>query len=84
MPNFYITYYREYFIIDDVRISIDQNIIYKNFKTNYYQKDNNCIIELKTSANKNADDLINLFPFQRIRFSKYCFAVESCNRTFSN
>ena len=35
-------------------------------------------------AKKNADDLTNQFPFQRIRFSKYCFAVENCNRTFIN
>ncbi len=84
LPNFYVQYDREYLIINDVRISIDQNIIYKNFKTNYSQKDKNCIIEIKTSIEKNADDLTNQFPFQRIRFSKYCFAVENCNRTFSN
>ena len=84
MPNFYVTYDREYMIIDDVRISIDKNIKYENFKTNYYQKEKNCIIELKTSADKDNDELVNLFPFQRIRFSKYCFAVENCNRTFSN
>ena len=84
MPNFYVTYDREYMIIDDVRISIDKNIKYENFKTNYYQKEKNCIIELKTSADKDNDELVNLFPFQRIRFSKYCFAVENCNRTFIN
>ena len=84
MPNFYVTYDREYMIIDDVRISIDKNIKYENFKTNYYQKEKNCIIEHKTSADKDSDDLVNLFPFQRIRFSKYCFAVENCNRTFIN
>ena len=72
MPNFYVTYDREYMIIDDVRISIDKNIKYENFKTNYYQKEKNCIIELKTSADKDSDELVNLFPFQRIRFSKYC------------
>ena len=84
MPNFYVTYDREYMIIDNVRISIDKNIKYENFKTNYYQKEKNCIIELQTSADKDSDDLVNLFPFQRIRFSKYCFAVENCNRTFIN
>ncbi len=84
MPNFYVTYDREYMIIDDVRISIDKNIKYENFKTNYHQKEKNCIIELKTSADKDSDELVNLFPFQRIRFSKYCFAVENCNRTFIN
>ena len=37
------------------------------------------IVELKTSIKKNLDDLVKLFPFQKIRFSKYCFAVENLN-----
>ena len=43
--------------------------------------DSNIIVEIKTSIKKNLDDLIELFPFQRIRFSKYCFAVESLKQT---
>ena len=39
------------------------------------------IVEIKTSIKKNSDDLINLFPFQRIRFSKYCFAVDNLKQT---
>ena len=50
-----------------------------HFRSNFKYNDKNCIVELKTSINKNNDDLINDFPFQRIRFSKYCFAVESFN-----
>ena len=34
------------------------------------------IVEIKTSIKKNLDDLIELFPFQRMRFSKYCFAAD--------
>lgn len=79
-PNYYVSYLREYALIDDVRISIDTGIKYKNFQTNIsYNDDKKIIVELKTSANKDLDDLIKLFPFQRIRFSKYCFAVESLN-----
>ena len=47
MPNFYVTYDREYMIIDDVRISIDKNIKYKNFKTNYYQKEKIALLNLR-------------------------------------
>ena len=47
MPNFYVTYDREYMIIDDVRISIDKNIEYKNFKTNYYQKEKIALSNLR-------------------------------------
>ena len=77
LPNYYVSYDREYLIIDDVRISIDTNLLYQDFKTNFKCNDNNCIVELKTSINKSHDELIEEFPFQRIRFSKYCYAVEN-------
>jgi hypothetical protein len=77
LPNFYVSYKREYSIVDDVRISIDKNLVYKSYRTNNVYNDSNSIVEIKTSIKKNLDDLIELFPFQRIRFSKYCFAVDS-------
>jgi len=79
LPNFYVSYEREYVKIDDVRISIDKNISYENFLTNSVFYDNKSIVELKTSINKNLDILTKDFPFQKIRFSKYCFAVEKLN-----
>ena len=77
LPNYYVSYDREYLIINDVRISIDTNLVYQDFKSNLKYADRNCIVELKTSINKDHDKLIEEFPFQRIRFSKYCFAVEN-------
>ena len=79
LPNLYVTYEREYAKINDVRISIDKNISYENFLTNQVYNDSNSIVELKTSIRKNLDELIKTFPFQKIRFSKYCFAVEKLN-----
>ena len=79
LPNLYVTYEREYAKINDVRISIDKNISYENFLTNQVYNDSNSIVELKTSIRKNLDDLIKTFPFQKIRFSKYCSAVEKLN-----
>ena len=79
LPNLYVTYEREYAKINDVRISIDKNISYENFLTNQVYNDSNSIVELKTSILKNLDELIKTFPFQKIRFSKYCFAVEKLN-----
>ena len=75
-PCLYVTYDREYFIIDDVRISIDNNISYKLYLENIYQRDDSSIVEIKTSIRKNLDKLTADFPFQRNRFSKYCNAVE--------
>ena len=79
LPNLFVTYEREYALIEDVRISIDQKISYEHYKTNKLFFDNNSIVELKTSIKKNYDDLTKAFPFQRIRFSKYCLAVEKLN-----
>lgn len=79
LPNFFVSYEREYAKIKDVRISIDKKISYKNFTNEIIYYDNKSIVELKTSIDKNLDDLIRLFPFQKIRFSKYCFAVENLN-----
>ena len=75
-PKIYVSYKREYSIIDDVRISIDKDISYENYKTNIIYNDSNAIVEIKASIKKNLDDLIKLFPFQRIRFSKYCNGIE--------
>jgi len=79
LPNFFVSYEREYSIINDVRISIDNKITYTNFLTKKKFEDSKIIVELKTSINKNLDDLVEMFPFQKIRFSKYCLAVENLN-----
>tara|TARA_B100000700_G_C14945318_1_gene808885 strand:+ start:712 stop:1305 length:594 start_codon:yes stop_codon:yes gene_type:complete len=75
-PSLYVTYDREYFKIDDIRISIDNNINYMLFLNNIVERDENSIVEIKTSIKKNLDKLIEDFPFQNNRFSKYCNAVE--------
>ena len=75
-PGLHVVYDREYFKISDVRITIDNNISYKLYSANVYQRDENSIVEIKTSIRKNLDKLIEDFPFQKKRFSKYCNAVE--------
>ena len=75
-PCLYVIYDREYFAIDDVRISIDNNIRYRLYLENIYQRDESSIVEIKTSIRKNLDKLTEDFPFQKNRFSKYCNAVE--------
>jgi len=75
-PCLYVIYNREYFILDDVRVSIDSNINYKKHPYNFFQREESSIVEIKTSIKKNLDELIKAFPFQRKRFSKYCNAVE--------
>lgn len=79
LPNFYISYNREYYLLDDVRISIDTDINYTNYLNKKTYSDNKAIVELKTNISKSSDDLAKKFPFQKIRFSKYCFAVDNLN-----
>lgn len=78
-PQVYVSYSREYLLIDDVRISIDQNIKYQDYLTKNTYDDNKIIVELKTSINKNLDELTRDFPLQKTRFSKYCYAIENLN-----
>jgi len=75
-PKLYVKYEREYLSLQDVRISIDTNITYRNYNTNYQFHDNRVIAELKTSIDKNLDELTEDFPIQRIRFSKYSLGAE--------
>ena len=75
-PKVYVRYKREYAQINDVRISIDTNLSYRNFENKFQSNDGRIIVELKTSFKKNLDELIKDFPIQRIRFSKYSYAIE--------
>ncbi len=75
-PLIYVTYNREYYKLNDVRISIDDNIEYTSFSGRNLGIDNSSVVELKTKINKDRDDLIKVFPFQRTRFSKYSNGFE--------
>ena len=77
-----ISYTREYFIVNDIRVTIDKNIKYrlrdlnKNFKRQVYE-DQNYVFEIKAGINTNLSFLLNNFDFPRSRFSKYERAVNS-------
>ena len=62
------------------RITIDTDIFYNIQNNLLKKKDLNVIVELKASKNKNIDDLFEQFPFQEIRFSKYCNGIEIFNK----
>ena len=54
------------------------NIIYD--REYLIKEDKNIIVELKTSINQNIDNLFEEFPFQEIRFSKYCNGIDLLNK----
>ena len=65
-------YRREYYQVDDFRVSIDEDIKYNLYNGRDLGQDQNCIAEIKANFNKNHDQLISKFHLQRTRFSKYC------------
>lgn len=81
MPVVDVEYKRDYLIINDVRFSIDTNIKYFNHLSTKQFNESKIIVELKCEFKKNQDILAKEFPFQKIRFSKYCNAVEFLNLT---
>ena len=79
-PILNIIYDREYLIKENIRITLDTNILYNLYNNKRIKKDKNIIVELKTSINQNIDNLFEKFPFQEIRFSKYCNGIDLLNK----
>ena len=81
-PILDISYSREYYSVNNIRVTIDKNIKYKlvnsnlNFKNKFF-KDQSYVFEIKTDINTNMDFLLNNFNFPRSRFSKYERALNS-------
>ena len=72
-PKIWVTYSREYFSLSGQRITLDQNVEYKCFKSIRYTKDCSSIILETKSNNLFSKNLFeNIVPFQRVRISKYC------------
>ena len=79
-PVLNVSYIREYFKLDDVRITLDSDIIYELYNSRFVKKDSQIVAELKTSISKNLDELAEIYPFQEVRFSKYCNGIELFNK----
>ena len=54
-PTFSVSYEREYIKFNDVRLSIDQNIIYKSYKNQNYFSERRIIVEIKTSIDRSEE-----------------------------
>ena len=81
-PRVRITYQRAYYRINNVRLTIDQDIEYQalnNQSSNspYKILEPEIIVEIKAPDNIPIEYLNNKFPFERIRFSKYSKAINS-------
>ena len=66
-----ISYVREYFLVNSIRMTIDKNIEYKDLISNNIAKDKSFVIEVKADIHNDLDFIANNFNFSRSRFSKY-------------
>ena len=75
-----IVYNRSYFLVKNIRITLDEKIIYRRMHngkiSDFSDFDSSNILELKSNSRSSIHSLINNFPFERSRFSKYCRGIE--------
>jgi len=82
-PKIHINYSRRYFLFDEIRITIDENLNYNLFNSNIIYKDKFSIIEFKSSSHNSLDKIINLCNEYPVKFSKYCEAYKKIYNTNS-
>ena len=79
-PKLNVIYKRSYYKINNIRLTIDREIAYKKIKYKkilpYLVKDNLNVVELKFKDEISENEVLNFFPFQFNRFSKYCRGIE--------
>ena len=77
-----ISYIREYFTVDGIRVTIDKDIKYKliesnrRIQPNFYQ-DDNYVVEIKANIDCDLNFILNNFNFPRSKFSKYEIIIDS-------
>ena len=86
-PIIEISYKRDYFKLENFRVTIDRDIIYKpinNIKNFAYEQiaDNYFVLEIKADINQDLNYIRNLFEFPRSKFSKYERGIEAFYETF--
>ena len=80
-PRVRVTYKRSYIKIHNVRLTIDQDIEYiqaSNKKESFFKNlDSEIAIEVKANNQVSIGYLSKMFPFERLKFSKYTRAMRS-------
>ena len=80
LPVVKISYMREYYSYEGIRLTMDTNISYQDLHSasNTFSEAIG-VIELKAHENTSLDFLIALVEERRRRFSKYCNAIKNLN-----
>ena len=80
-PKTLVNYLRSYYIVGNYRITLDRNINFyslKKMKSKFFKNSiDQTIVEIKNDNIKNLNEIKKTFPFDEIRFSKYCKSIEN-------
>ena len=73
-PSLLVSYNREYFSLESMRLTFDSSIKYINYRQsqNIEYKDNQHVMEIKVSSYISDDYIESIIPWPTTRFSKYC------------
>ena len=76
-PSMLVSYERTYFKLNNVRVTFDSNITYKNTRLLRFNKiiDAERVMEIKASVNDSDDFIRSLVPYKTSRYSKYCRGI---------
>ena len=88
LDNFYglvtpvaeVTYFREYYKLFNLRITVDVKIKYQKFeRSKFYLSQDQVVVEVKSNNINNLNYIDEKIFFMKTRFSKYCNALETLN-----
>ena len=73
-PSLLVSYNREYFSFQSMRLTFDSSIKYINYRQsrNVEYEDNEYVMEVKVSSYISDDYIESIIPWPITRFSKYC------------
>ena len=76
-PTLFVSYFREYFFLNGLRITFDRNIKYENLRmiSSLKIKDHECVMEIKTSIDVEDNYISKIIDMPTSRFSKYCRGI---------
>ena len=73
-PSLLVSYTREYFSLESMRLTFDSSIKYVNYRRsrNIEYEENQCVMEIKVTSYISDDYIESIIPWPITRFSKYC------------
>ena len=87
-PVINIVYERNYYKVKNIRLTLDEKIIYKRIYngqiSGFSTHDNSNVVELKFNSESLINSVIKNFPFEISRFSKYCRGIEFIKSNYCN